>query len=59
MFSIDCCSTGTLSRETCRKKLAITNLAKGQAVAQHVKGLVLALAIAQEHIHNSLPNLLS
>ena len=35
-------------------KLAITNLAKGPAIAQQVKGPITALAIAQKCIHNLL-----
>ena len=38
--------------------LTIAYLAKGQVIAQQVKGLVIALAIAQKHLHNLLHNLL-
>ena len=38
-------------------KLIIANLAKGQLIALQVKGLVIALAIAQKRIHNLLLNL--
>ena len=36
------------------KKLAIANLAKGQATAQQLKGLIIALAITQKCMHNLL-----